>query len=137
MPSTGFTLLRVLCRRNNLQSLLDTTPPKRVPVLWDGPAPAPSRREIDFRPTAPRPPEYGATRMEWPQQILYSRSEVPHGGEDMLYWALVFLVIALIAGVLGFTGVAVASAGIAKVLFIIFLILFLVSLISHLARGRV
>src|SRR5580765_4063660 len=28
--------------RNNLQSLLDTTPPKRVPVLWDGSAPAPS-----------------------------------------------------------------------------------------------
>ena len=55
----------------------------------------------------------------------------------MLYWALMFLVIALIAGVLDFTGVAVASAGIAKVLFIIFLVLFLVSLISHLARGRV
>jgi len=27
---------------SSLQSLLDTTPPKRVPVLWDGPAPAPS-----------------------------------------------------------------------------------------------
>ena len=55
----------------------------------------------------------------------------------MLYWALVFLVIALIAGVLGFTGVALASAGLAKVLFVIFLVLFLVSLVSHLARGRV
>src|SRR5215469_16773382 len=29
--------------QTTLQSLLDTTPPKRVPVLWDGPAPAPSK----------------------------------------------------------------------------------------------
>ena len=32
----------------------------------------------------------------------------------MLYWALVFRVVAWIAGVLGFTSVAVAAAGIAK-----------------------
>jgi uncharacterized membrane protein YtjA (UPF0391 family) len=30
----------------------------------------------------------------------------------MLYWALMFFVVALIAGVLGFTGVAVAAAGV-------------------------
>ena len=29
-------------RRTSLQSLLDTTPPKRVPVHWDGLVPAPS-----------------------------------------------------------------------------------------------
>src|SRR5581483_5835323 len=58
------------------------------------------------------------------------------GGKAMLYWSLVFLVIAIIAGVLGFAGVAVAAAGIAKLLFVIFLILFLISLIMHLARGR-
>lgn len=34
----------------------------------------------------------------------------------MLYWSIMFLVVALIAGVLGFTGVAVAAAGIAKIL---------------------
>jgi uncharacterized membrane protein YtjA (UPF0391 family) len=56
--------------------------------------------------------------------------------KPMLYWSLVFLVIALIAGVLGFAGVAVAAAGIAKLLFVIFLILFVISLIMHLARGR-
>jgi uncharacterized membrane protein YtjA (UPF0391 family) len=56
--------------------------------------------------------------------------------ECMLYWAVVFLVIALIAGVLGFTGVAVAAAGIAKILFVVFLILFLVSLVMHIGRGR-
>jgi len=52
----------------------------------------------------------------------------------MLYYALVFLVIALIAGVLGFGGVAFASAEIAKICFFVFLVLFVVSLISHLSR---
>jgi uncharacterized membrane protein YtjA (UPF0391 family) len=40
----------------------------------------------------------------------------------MLYYALVFLVIALIAGVLGFGGVAFASAAIAKICFFVFLV---------------
>jgi uncharacterized membrane protein YtjA (UPF0391 family) len=48
----------------------------------------------------------------------------------MLYWALVFLIVALIAGVLGFGGVYVAAAGIiAKILFFVFLVLFILSLI--------
>jgi uncharacterized membrane protein YtjA (UPF0391 family) len=46
----------------------------------------------------------------------------------MLYWTLIFLVIALVAGVLGFSGIASAASGIAKILFVIFLVLFLVSL---------
>ena len=41
---TVFTLFERQYGRASLQSLLDTTPPKRVPVLWDGPAPAPSFR---------------------------------------------------------------------------------------------
>lgn len=53
----------------------------------------------------------------------------------MLYYALVFLVIALIAGALGFGFVAFASAGVAKILFIVFLVLFVVSLIVHASRG--
>ena len=56
-------------------------------------------------------------------------------GGHMLYYALVFLVIALIAGLLGFGGIAFAAAGIAKILFYLFLLLFVVSLIVHLARG--
>ena len=48
----------------------------------------------------------------------------------MLYWTVVFLVIAMVAAVFGFTGVYVAAAGIAKVLFFIFLILFILSLLS-------
>ncbi|HLJ11339.1 MAG TPA: DUF1328 domain-containing protein [Planctomycetaceae bacterium] len=48
----------------------------------------------------------------------------------MLYWAMVFLVIALVAAILGFTGVYVAAAGIAKILFFIFLVMFIISLIA-------
>jgi uncharacterized membrane protein YtjA (UPF0391 family) len=55
-------------------------------------------------------------------------------GGIMLYWALMFLVVALIAGVLGFTGVAIAAAGIAKLLFLVFLVLFVISLAAHLSR---
>lgn len=47
----------------------------------------------------------------------------------MLYWTIVFLVIALIAGLFGFTGIYVAAAGIAKILFFVFLVLFVVSLL--------
>jgi uncharacterized membrane protein YtjA (UPF0391 family) len=47
----------------------------------------------------------------------------------MLYWALVFLVVALVAGVLGFTGIAGTSAGIAQILFWIFLVVFVGSLL--------
>jgi len=55
---------------------------------------------------------------------------------NMLNWALIFLVVALVAGVLGFGGIAGASMGIAKILFMIFLVLFAVSLVMHLVRGR-
>jgi uncharacterized membrane protein YtjA (UPF0391 family) len=47
----------------------------------------------------------------------------------MLYWAMVFLVIALVAAVLGFGALAGASAWIAQVLFVLFLVLFVVSLL--------
>jgi uncharacterized membrane protein YtjA (UPF0391 family) len=53
----------------------------------------------------------------------------------MLYWALVFLVIAIIAGALGFGGIAGAAGGIAQILFYVFLVLLLISLILHFARG--
>ena len=53
----------------------------------------------------------------------------------MLYYALVFLLIAIVAAVLGFGGIAFAAAGIAKILSYLFLALFLVSWIVHVARG--
>jgi uncharacterized membrane protein YtjA (UPF0391 family) len=52
----------------------------------------------------------------------------------MLYYALVFFVIALIAAFLGFGGMAVAFAGIAKILFFLFIVLFVVSLVMHVGR---
>jgi uncharacterized membrane protein YtjA (UPF0391 family) len=51
----------------------------------------------------------------------------------MLYWAVIFLVIALISGALGLTNVAVISGEISKVLFIIFVILFVIALLFGLA----
>jgi uncharacterized membrane protein YtjA (UPF0391 family) len=58
------------------------------------------------------------------------------GDYAMLYWALVFLLVALVAGALGFGGIAGASAGIAKILFFVFLVLLLISLVAHLTSGR-
>lgn len=56
----------------------------------------------------------------------------------MLYWAMVFLLVAIVAAVFGFGGIAVASAGFAKILFFLFLIIFLVTLLMGLARrGKV
>ncbi|NJO37079.1 MAG: DUF1328 domain-containing protein [Rhizobiales bacterium] len=54
----------------------------------------------------------------------------------MLYWAVIFFVVALIAAVFGFGGIASASAGIAQILFFIFLILFIAGLVVHFVRGR-
>jgi uncharacterized membrane protein YtjA (UPF0391 family) len=52
----------------------------------------------------------------------------------MLYYALMFLLIALIAGALGFGVVAFAAAEIARIVFFVFIVLFLVGLISHLMQ---
>jgi uncharacterized membrane protein YtjA (UPF0391 family) len=57
-----------------------------------------------------------------------------HGAFIMLYWALIFLVVALIAGALGFGGIAGASAGIAQFIFFVFLVLLVVSVVMHLFR---
>src|SRR5439155_13403809 len=48
----------------------------------------------------------------------------------MLYYALVFLVVALIAGALGVSGVAAVASQIAWVLFVIAIVLFIVHLVS-------
>lgn len=52
----------------------------------------------------------------------------------MLYWAVVFLIIALVAALFGFGVIASAAAGIAKILFFLFLVVFLISLIMGLSR---
>jgi uncharacterized membrane protein YtjA (UPF0391 family) len=55
---------------------------------------------------------------------------------QMLYWALVFFIIAVVAGVLGFGGISAAAGGIAQILFYIFVVIFLVALIAGLLGGR-
>ena len=50
----------------------------------------------------------------------------------MLYYCIVFLIIAILAGALGFGAIAGTAALIAKVLFLLFLVLF----IAMLLRGR-
>ena len=52
----------------------------------------------------------------------------------MLYWTLVFLVIAIIAALFGFGVIASAAAGIAKMLFFILLVVFVINLIFGLFR---
>jgi len=52
----------------------------------------------------------------------------------MLYWALMFLVIALLAGLFGFGGIATTATGMAQILFVIALVLFVVSLFAGFVR---
>jgi uncharacterized membrane protein YtjA (UPF0391 family) len=52
----------------------------------------------------------------------------------MLYWTLVFLVIALIAGALGFGIIGGMAYTAAKILFVIFLVLFVLSLFGGMTR---
>ena len=52
----------------------------------------------------------------------------------MLYWALLFLLIAVLAAVFGFTGISLLAAGVAKILFFLFLVLFIISLVVHVTR---
>jgi uncharacterized membrane protein YtjA (UPF0391 family) len=78
-------------------------------------APARFGQQKDFLPEA--------SLFGW---VRHSRSDKEH---VMLYYAIVFLIIALIAGFFGFFGVAGLAASIAKILFVIFIILFILSLI--------
>jgi uncharacterized membrane protein YtjA (UPF0391 family) len=54
---------------------------------------------------------------------------------DLLWWAVIALIVAIIAGALGFTGVSRGAATISKVLFGIFLIIAVVIFILALAGG--
>ena len=51
--------------------------------------------------------------------------------QHMLYYAVVFFVIAIVAAILGFGGIAAGAAGIAKILFFIFLILAIVTFLRR------
>ena len=52
----------------------------------------------------------------------------------MLYWALMFLVVALVAAVFGFGGIASTATGMAQILFLVALVLFVVSVFAGFVR---
>ena len=52
----------------------------------------------------------------------------------MLYWSIMFLIVALITGFFGCSGIATASAGIAQVLFVLFLGLFIATLLLRIVQ---
>lgn len=51
------------------------------------------------------------------------------GGGGLLYWALIFFVLAIVAGVAGFNGVAGLTMDVAKILIVVFLVLAVVALL--------
>jgi uncharacterized membrane protein YtjA (UPF0391 family) len=55
--------------------------------------------------------------------------------DTMLYWAVVFFIVAIVAGVFGFGGISAAATDIAQILFFVFIVLFVLSLIFG-YRGR-
>jgi uncharacterized membrane protein YtjA (UPF0391 family) len=56
--------------------------------------------------------------------------------DDMLYWALVFFIIAIVAAILGFGGIAATASSIAQILFFVFLVIFLITLVMGVAGRR-
>lgn len=54
----------------------------------------------------------------------------------MLYWAVIFFIVAIVAAVFGFGGIASGATTVAQVLFFVFLVVFLASLLTGLGRRR-
>ena len=61
-------------------------------------------------------------------------SRFPASEIIVLYYAVVYFIVALIAALVGFGGIAAGAAGIAKILFIIFLLVSVVTFMLSLAR---
>jgi uncharacterized membrane protein YtjA (UPF0391 family) len=78
----------------------------------------------------------GRSLPDYPHPAVRVAGNRPLEGGIMLYWALMFLLVAIVAALFGFTGIAVAAASIAKLLFFIFLLLFVITFATHLTRGR-
>jgi uncharacterized membrane protein YtjA (UPF0391 family) len=81
------------------------------------------------------------SRTAWPGSDAHTGSIAPHAGAPneteeipMLYYALVFFIVALVAAIFGFGGIAAGAVEIAKILFFVFLILFVVSLVFGVIR---
>ena len=55
---------------------------------------------------------------------------------NLLYWAVIFLIIAVVAAIFGFGGVAGTAVAGAKILFWVAIVLLLISLVFGLAGRR-
>jgi uncharacterized membrane protein YtjA (UPF0391 family) len=58
------------------------------------------------------------------------------GFGNLIYWAVVFLIIAIVAGLFGFGGVAGTAMAGARILFWVAIVLLLISLVFGLAGRR-
>ncbi|HIH25704.1 DUF1328 domain-containing protein [Candidatus Woesearchaeota archaeon] len=56
------------------------------------------------------------------------------GLSGLLYWAIIFLIVAIVTGIFGFGIISGYSFTIAKVLAVIFVILFVISVIAHVIK---
>ena len=59
----------------------------------------------------------------------------PQQETSMLYYALIFFIVAIVAAVFGFGGIASASAGIAQILFFVFVVLLIGTLVLRAIRS--
>jgi uncharacterized membrane protein YtjA (UPF0391 family) len=73
-------------------------------------------------------------RNRTPEARVKGPQNDPYLETTMLYWALMFLVVALVAAIFGFGGIASTATGIAQVLFVIAIIMFVVSLLAGFMR---
>jgi uncharacterized membrane protein YtjA (UPF0391 family) len=53
----------------------------------------------------------------------------------MIYWSVIFLIIALMCGLFGFGGVPSKAGSIAQILFFLFVVLHVIALVAGLMRG--
>ncbi len=57
-------------------------------------------------------------------------ARMPEGGAEVIYYALVFLIVGLIAGALGLAGVAAIAGQIAWVLFLVGIVLLVIHMLG-------
>jgi uncharacterized membrane protein YtjA (UPF0391 family) len=77
---------------------------------------------------------YGDSRALARVLIPHQPSALEPHGVPMLYYAVVFFVIALVAALFGFGGIVAGAVGIAKILFFVFLVIAVASAVMGLAR---
>ena len=85
-------------------------------------------RFLAFEPNAP-------SRLARRHREVLSTTSIATARTIMLWWALVFFIIAIVAAIFGFAGIVSAAASVAQVIFYVALVLFVLSFIVHLAGG--